>query len=134
VTSVATFTLPGDLRSASEFRGLAARALAGLPAGVVEDGRLVASELAANASEHSRSALPGGEFTGRIEVGAAHVVIEVVDQGSDSEAPEVVDLVDAVRGRGLLICSKLGQLSTDTTPDGGRRVAVRLPISPEVTA
>jgi anti-sigma regulatory factor (Ser/Thr protein kinase) len=105
--------------------------MAGLPAEVVDDGRLVASELASNAVDHSRSALPGGKYTGRIEVGADTVVIEVTDQGSDTR-PEVVALVDADadhgRGRGLLICSKVGHLVAEATPDGGSRVSVRLPI------
>jgi anti-sigma regulatory factor (Ser/Thr protein kinase) len=102
--------------------------LTGLPAEVVDSARLVASELATNALGHSRSALPGGKYVGRVEIGPVDVLIEVIDQGSDNEVPEVVDVADGVHGRGLLICCKVGHLDTYTTPDGGRRVAVWLPV------
>ncbi len=122
---------PGDQpQSAGAFRRFVVAALTGLPPEVVEDGRLVASELAANAGEHTRSGLAGGAFLGRVEIGVDAVLIEVVDQGSDTEAPEVLDLAEAEHGRGLAICCALGELHTDTTPGGGRRVAVRLPLPP----
>jgi two-component sensor histidine kinase len=67
---------------------------------------LIASELAANAAVHSRSAVPGGRFTVRAEVvNGNYVWIEVEDEGgpwirrSDSEGrPHGLDLVDALAG------------------------------------
>jgi anti-sigma regulatory factor (Ser/Thr protein kinase) len=125
--------LPGDrLQSVGEFRHFVVQALASLPPTVVDDGRVVASELASNAVTHSKSKLPGGKYTGRVEVGAVDVLIEVVDQGADdSSKPEVlVSRGSDEHGRGLFICSMFGQLSSEATVDGGRRTAVRLPLRP----
>ena len=70
--------------------------------------RPIASELAANAAVHSRSAAPGGWFTVRAEVrDGDYVWIEVEDQGGpwachahDDDHPHGLDLVDALAGDG----------------------------------
>jgi anti-sigma regulatory factor (Ser/Thr protein kinase) len=120
---------PGVPVSVADFRRFVVQALAGLPQGLVEGGCLVASELATNAVTHSRSKLPGGKYLGRVEIGIDAVLIEVVDQGADDSAPEVLvgESTDE-HGRGLFLCAAYGQLSTEITP-GGRRTAARLPLS-----
>jgi anti-sigma regulatory factor (Ser/Thr protein kinase) len=116
--------------SVGAFRDFVAKALVGLPLPVVEDSELVASELATNAITHSRSRLPGGVYTGRVEIGAVDVLIEVVDQGADdASAPEALigGGMDE-HGRGLFLCATFGELKSEITTDGGRRTAVRLPL------
>jgi anti-sigma regulatory factor (Ser/Thr protein kinase) len=112
--------------SVSEFRRMVGEALAGLPADVVDGGRVVASELATNAVVHSRSRMPGGKYVGKVEIGIDVVIIEVEDEGPDPDAPQ--GDVDE-HGRGLIICAAFGELHTETTPSGGRRSAVRLPLA-----
>jgi len=65
---------------------------------------LCASELAANAVQHSRSGRPGGRFTLRVEVSRGnHVRIAVHDEGGPwAEARFSPD-----RGRGLVIVAAL---------------------------
>lgn len=130
VTYVAEVRLAGDrAASVGEFRRFVEACLAGLPAAVVADGSLVASELSTNTA-HTRSVLPGGTYTGRVEVSAVDVLICVTDQGSDTTTPDV--RADpgprATAGRGLFICSKLGRLTTEPAAGGGCRVCVRIPI------
>jgi anti-sigma regulatory factor (Ser/Thr protein kinase) len=63
-----------------------------------DDVILCASELAANAAEHSRSRLPGGTFTVRATVSPGHHVrIEVQDNGG----PWNQGMVDPARHHGL---------------------------------
>lgn len=123
---------PGQPSSVGDFRRFVAAALtsAQLPTGVVENSRLVASELATNALEHSRSALEGGKYVGKVEIGIDAVLIEVVDEGAeDGSGPEVLAAPgNAEGGRGLWLCAAFGLLSTETTADGSRRTAVRLPL------
>ncbi len=123
---------PGDRAdSVSAWRRFATEAMAGLPCEVIDDGRLVASELATNAERHSRSGAPGGKFQGRIAVEATSVLIEVTDQGrDDGRLPEVLVAQGAAEtGRGLWLCAALGEVDTERTPEGGCRVCVRLPIA-----
>jgi anti-sigma regulatory factor (Ser/Thr protein kinase) len=130
MTSVISQYFPGELQSVGEFRRFVVQALAGLPQSVVEGGVQVASELAGNAVTHSKSALPGGKYLGRVEISAVDVLIQITDQGSDAEVPEVGEDQDlmAESGRGLVICRCLGEIQAETTPDGGRCVSVRIPI------
>ena len=78
---------------------------------VMLDGRAAAddavvclSELAANASIHSRSRRPGGLFTVRTELRGDHLRVEVRDEGGPwSRLPRD----NEPHGRGLLIVSQL---------------------------
>jgi hypothetical protein len=63
-----------------------------------DDAILCASELAANAAQHSRSRLPGGTFTVRATVSQDHHVrIEVQDDGG----PWNQGMIDPTRHHGL---------------------------------
>ena len=63
-----------------------------------DDVILCASELAANAAQHSRSRLPGGTFTVRATVSADHYArIEVQDNGG----PWMQATIDSARHHGL---------------------------------
>jgi len=63
-----------------------------------DDVILCASELAANAAQHSRSRLPGGTFTVRATVSADHYArIEVQDSGG----PWMQATIDSARHHGL---------------------------------
>jgi len=70
----------------------------------VDDLILLASELSANAIVHSRSGLPGGAFTVRVEMRAgAFACVEVEDQGG----PWVERRQEEERGRGLAMVAAL---------------------------
>jgi serine/threonine-protein kinase RsbW len=58
---------------------------------------LCASELAANAAQHSRSRLPGGTFTVRVVISQEHARIEVQDDGG----PWNQGMIDPARHQGL---------------------------------
>ena len=62
-----------------------------------DDVILCASELAANAAQHSRSRLPGGTFTVRVVVSQEHARIEVQDDGG----PWNQGMIDPARHHGL---------------------------------
>jgi serine/threonine-protein kinase RsbW len=99
-------SFPGERGQVRLVRAAAAPLLEGCPA--ADDAVLITSELAANAAVHSRSAVPGGLFTVRIEVhDGDYVWIEVEDQGGrwspgglDDGCPHGLDLVDALAGSG----------------------------------
>jgi hypothetical protein len=63
--------------------GEARRFLAGLLDGgpAADDAILCLSELASNATQHSRSARPGGQFTVRAQLDGPHLRVEVADAG-----------------------------------------------------
>lgn len=73
-----------------------------------DDAVLIASELAANAAVHSKSAAVGGRFTVRCEVSwEGSVWIEVRDQGGpwisredNDDHPHGLDLIHALAGTG----------------------------------
>jgi hypothetical protein len=130
VTCVAEIRLAGDrVVCVGGFRRFVGVCLVGLPAAVAPDGRVVASELSSNAA-HSRSALPGGTYIGRVQIGVVDVLSCVIDQGSELRAPHICADTEpqAASGRGLLICSEPGRLTTELTSGGGRRVWVRIPM------
>jgi anti-sigma regulatory factor (Ser/Thr protein kinase) len=84
--------------------GLVRSDLAAFAAGcpVLDDLVLMASELAANAVQHSRSGEPGGRFT--VQAGAGgHAWLEVEDQGGPWSAWDL----DSEHGRGLSIVAAL---------------------------
>jgi serine/threonine-protein kinase RsbW len=65
---------------------------------------LCLSELATNATLHSRSREPGGSFLVRVERRGNHIRVEVTDQGGPwhQQAP-----ADGQTGRGLLVVARL---------------------------
>jgi len=89
---------------ARQARRTLAALLAGCPA--ADDAALCLSELAANASAHSRSREPGGQFTVRANAGEGRLRVEVQDQGGPWVLPE--HGADQ-GGRGLLIVSTLAR-------------------------
>jgi serine/threonine-protein kinase RsbW len=90
---------PAQVREARRFL---AAILDGRPA--ADDAVLCLSELAANATVHSRSRLPNGHFTVRAETNGDHLRVEVRDQGGPWTA---LPRDGEPHGRGLLIVSRL---------------------------
>jgi serine/threonine-protein kinase RsbW len=71
---------------------------------VAEDVILLASELAANATRHSRSGWPGGAFTVRADFRPdAYAWVEVIDQDGEWSEPRP----DDEHGRGLAIVAAI---------------------------
>lgn len=90
---------PAQVREARRFL---AAILVGRTA--ADDAVVCLSELAANATIHSRSRRPGGHFTVRTELRGGHLRVEVRDEGGPwSRLPRD----DGPHGRGLLIVSRL---------------------------
>jgi serine/threonine-protein kinase RsbW len=93
--------VPDQVREARRFVGRAAN---GHPA--ADDAILCVSEMAANATLHSRSREPGGHFTVRADLREDHIRIEVRDQGGEW-VPGTRS--DGLGGRGLRIVEQLAQ-------------------------
>jgi serine/threonine-protein kinase RsbW len=70
------------------------------------DAILCLSELATNATVHSRSREPGGHFSVRVQLHASHLRVEVSDQGGPWTQP---DNSDERNSRGLLIVDQLAR-------------------------
>jgi two-component sensor histidine kinase len=87
---------------------------------------MVASELSANAAQHSRSSEPGGEFTVRAQLYHDHCAwLEVEDSGGPWTARQYGDDCS----HGLDIVTRLagaGNWGVDETSSGNRVVWVRL--------
>jgi anti-sigma regulatory factor (Ser/Thr protein kinase) len=98
-------------------------ALAGCLAAIIDDAKVIASELAANAVLHSASR--GASFTVRCEIDSSCVRIEVEDLGGPwrprrpDDRPHGLDLVEALVGP--------DSWGSEPGGDGGRLVWVRLP-------
>jgi serine/threonine-protein kinase RsbW len=89
-------TYPGATEHIRAVRADLRALLEGCPR--ADDVILCASELAANAAQHSRSRLPGGTLTVRATVsGDHHVLIEVQDNGG----PWNQGMIDPTRHHGL---------------------------------
>lgn len=71
---------------------------------VADDAVLCLSELAANATIHSRSRLPGGYFTVSVTATDGHLLVEVSDEGGPWTWQ---GRGDERHGRGLLVVSQL---------------------------
>jgi len=99
-------TLPGRPESARAAREFTAGCLPGCPS--VYEAMLLTDELVANACQHSRSGLPGGEVTVRVVTEPGEWLrVEVEDQGPHLRAvPGDPDEL-AESGRGLLLVSVL---------------------------
>jgi anti-sigma regulatory factor (Ser/Thr protein kinase) len=93
---------PGEASQASRVRADLAAIATGCPA--AEDLILMASELVANATMHSRSGDPGGRFTVRANLYPGNYAwIEVIDQGGPWTPPAPGD----EHGRGLEIVAAI---------------------------
>jgi|SRR5215469_16602294 len=101
-----TRSFPGQRRQIRLVRATLTLLLQDFP--LVSDAVLIASEMAANAVVHSRSAAPGGRFTVRAEAcPGKYVRIEVDDQGGqwiprcrENDRPHGLDLINALAGTG----------------------------------
>jgi serine/threonine-protein kinase RsbW len=106
-TSAASFrtaetTYPGTLENIRRVRADLRVILDGCPA--ADDAILCASELAANAAEHSNSRRPGGTFTVCVYVYPRDFIhIAVKDDGG----PWIEQNPDPIRGRGLQVVATL---------------------------
>ncbi len=112
----AAVTMPGDVRSIRQARRWLAALLAGHP--VADDAVLCLSELATNASVHSRSRQPGGSYSIRTAAGPAVVRVEVTDQGGPWHGSDG----DSCRGRGLAVVAALASSWGVTGGSAGRTV------------
>ncbi len=100
--STTSATYPGGTEHVSAVRADLRAALHDCPR--ADDVILCASELAANAAQHSRSRLPGGTFTVRVAVSRdSFTRIEVEDNGG----PWNQGMVDPARHHGLDIVRAL---------------------------
>ncbi|WP_106403767.1 ATP-binding protein [Actinocorallia populi] len=124
-TGVASWRLPADLDAPRVARTLAARTVANLDALLVEDVRVVASELATNAVRYSR-----GKPILAVEVTSTEVVVTVADQGNETgRAPRINPGKRDEGGRGLGICARLGELRITGAPSTGWQIAVHFPLT-----
>jgi len=102
VLRTSTVTYPGSTEHVAAVRAGLRPLLRDCP--VADDVILCASELAANAAVHSRSRLPGGTFTVRVEINPGeHIQIGVEDDGgpwtpgaNDSTGHHGLDIVRAL--------------------------------------
>src|SRR5690606_39101558 len=112
--------------SAGQMRSHLHRDLAGFPAELVDDVQLCASELFANAVNHTVSGAPGGQVVRSLSLPAAdRLRLEVTDSGLTPHRPRIPDLSGTARftaehHRGLLLVSALAL-------DWGYRPAVAHP-------
>lgn len=97
-------TFPAAPEQAREARQFLAGILDGHPA--TDDAILCLSELVTNATIHSRSRDPDGQFRVRVERHGRHVRVEVSDQGGPWTQSQPHD---DQNGRGLLILAQLGR-------------------------
>jgi anti-sigma regulatory factor (Ser/Thr protein kinase) len=95
---------PATAAQVREARQFLAGILDGHP--VTDDAVLCLSELATNATLHSRSREPGGHFRVRAEVHGSRVRVEVCDQGGPWERSA---RDDDQHGRGLLVVAQLAR-------------------------
>jgi anti-sigma regulatory factor (Ser/Thr protein kinase) len=106
---------PGTASQAAHVRADLAKITADFPA--TDDLILLASELVANATTHSRSAQPGGTFTVRAYLHSGdYAWIEVIDQGGEWTEP---DHGDDEHGRGLALVAAIagpGNWGIDGSP------------------
>ena len=93
---------PGTPAQVGEARRFLAAILAGQDA--ADDAVLCLSELVTNATLHSHSGRPGGQFTVRVEMNENSFRIEVRDEGGSWRG---VSVPDEQHGRGLNIVSQL---------------------------
>jgi len=102
VLRVSRVTYPGAGKCISAVRADLRQLLGGCP--IADDVILCASELAANATIHSRSSLPGGTFTVSVKISPSHYTWIAVE---DSGGPWNPAASDPARPHGLQIVRAL---------------------------
>jgi serine/threonine-protein kinase RsbW len=106
---------PGREDQVREVRADLARIVDGCP--LADDFVLLASELCANAVIHTRSGLPGGVFTVKVEIRPGeYAQLEVEDQGG----PWIEQDPDDEHGRGLALVAYLVGEDNWTIEDGSK--------------
>ena len=111
-------TFPAVPAQVAEARRFLAGLLDGGPA--ADDAVLCLSELASNATQHSRSGQPGGQFTVRVRLDGRDLRVAVADDGGKWDCPAAAD---DQHGRGLTIVAVLARAwGVRDTSDGGRAV------------
>jgi serine/threonine-protein kinase RsbW len=114
---------PGHAEQARAARDFVAFLLAGYA--LVDEAVLAAAELVANTLRHTRSALPGGEFTVEVRRWGSGTSIGVTDQGGASEPrPRDVDAL-AESGRGLKTIASMAT-RWDWTGDANGRTVIAI--------
>ena len=114
---------PGEERQLGMVRRWLASLLPECPAR--DDVALVATELAANAVQHTASGR-GGEFA--VEVAVSHVVVRVcVTDGGSPQEPRVVADPEGERGRGLVVVASLSARTGMCGDQRGRQVWADVP-------
>lgn len=112
-------TFPAVPAQVGEARRFLADLLDGGPAAA--DAVLCLSELVSNATQHSRSGQPGGQFTLRVQLDGADLRVEVADAGGPWSGPADADPPPArhQHGRGLTIVTALTRTwgVSDTSDD-----------------
>jgi serine/threonine-protein kinase RsbW len=137
-------TYPGKTENVRTVRADLRPLLDGCPA--ADEALLCASELAANAALHSRSALASGEFTVRITLRpGSHVRIEIHDQGGswtppnhDRSQSHGLDIVDALAAdwgvegdyRARIFWARLNWQPSTAPPAGQQKGPAGLDVSP----
>jgi anti-sigma regulatory factor (Ser/Thr protein kinase) len=116
---------PGIPEAIAETRDFLRTLLPNSP--VIDNALLLTSEVATNAIRHSRSA--GRTFTLVIlDIGHA-IRIEVVDDGAPT-APQVIDDIDAIAGRGMLLVASIATQWGTWSDEAGRTTWFELSPSP----
>lgn len=111
---------PGHADQARAARDFVAFLLAGCA--LVDDAVLAAAELVANALRHTRSALPGGEFTVEVRRWRSGLSVGITDQGGSNEPiPREAGEME-LSGRGLMTVARLATRWDWTGDRNGRTV------------
>ncbi|WP_436760198.1 ATP-binding protein [Streptosporangium sp. V21-05] len=119
---------PGVARSAGAARGWVVELLGGhAPAGLLETVELLVGEVVTNAVLHSDSAGPEGLVTVCVSLGRDLVHIEVIDDGSAVNVPEVrATDGESLSGRGLGWVNLLASAWGSSQDEGGGAVWFQL--------
>jgi anti-sigma regulatory factor (Ser/Thr protein kinase) len=119
-----TLRVDPDPASAATVRRAVGESLdaSGLPAPVIDDAVLIATELLGNSLRHA-DALPSGELRVSWDVDGDGVVVRVTD-GGGGQLPHVRNTrADATTGRGLRIVDALAaEWGVESQPDGATTV------------
>jgi anti-sigma regulatory factor (Ser/Thr protein kinase) len=122
---VCTRTFPAVAVSVADARNFAAQALTEVRADLLDDIRLMVSELASNAVEHAMTS-----FHLTIHHSRREIRVEVTDSGSGTPAMRSTG-PDAVKGRGLQIVDMVStQWGVEQEPDSAKTVWFSLELAP----
>ncbi|WP_214107276.1 ATP-binding protein [Acrocarpospora catenulata] len=106
---LATVDLPGEAASVRRARDEVRDLLVQAGVREVEDALLLLSEVLTNAVRHTASGQPGGQVRVALRDFGARVQVDVMDEGSDTNKPDIGDLPqdEDVDGRGLWLVQAL---------------------------